>query len=528
MRNSLILTSLLIPWSVSAQNTFHRVEDTDFGQIRAFSQEMNGKFAYAARWEEFGANRYGTQVSEFDQAGNMQWAYLYRSPGAGSLALPNDIVAHSSGGYAVVGETGGGTSADSSWIWVLDDLGDTVLVQSFGSPLPGSLGTNALRVAETANGDLLVGGEIDVLDTALHQDLYIARISASTGVVWSKHIASQTVGDFARFGDFLPLSGGSFLFTAQSTSDGCILGLMDDNGDLVWANAYDTNSEDLRAMAPFSVPNGYRIPLRAAFPGVGPTFFTLDTDPNGFSQGGHSYRITTAPGSIEAVAVLSDKSFVAGGTYGNAVQDMIMLRGDPQGIGTWARRYGSAGQESGTSITVIAQKGNYVLGGAGELSSLQQLQGGIPSQPYWVQTDGDGTSGGCEDTLTVVTDSVFFASTPLSLTITDMLGWAASSLTREMEFNAVDVCPELGVQGTDLPELTLAPNPSSDRVFVSGLGSGSWQHRLFDARGRQVLQRTSQGDRLVMDVSDLPPGPYLLQSSQAHGQVTNQLVITGR
>ena len=109
-----------------------------------------------------------------------------------------------------------------------------------------------------------------------------------------------------------------------------------------------------------------------------------------------------------------------------------------------------------------------------------------------------------------------------------MLGWAASSLTREMEFNAVDVCPELGIQGTDFPELTLAPNPSSDRVIVSGLGTGNWQHRLFDPRGRQVLQRTSQGDRLVMDVSDLPPGPYLLQSSQALGQVTNRLVVTGR
>ena len=207
---------------------------------------------------------------------------------------------------------------------------------------------------------------------------------------------------------------------------------------------------------------------------------------------------------------------------------MIMLRGDAQGIGTWARRYGSAGQEVGTSVTVINQKGNYVLGGAGELSSLQQLQGGIPYQPYWVQTDGDGISGGCEDTLTVVTDTVFFASTPLSLTITDMLGWAASSLTREMEFNAVDVCPELGIQGTDFPELTLAPNPSSDRVIVSGLGTGSWQHRLFDPRGRLVLQWTSHGDRLVMDVSDLSPGLYLLQSGQAQGQVTNRLVVTGR
>ena len=36
------------------------------------------------------------------------------------------------------------------------------------------------------------------------------------------------------------------------------------------------------------------------------------------------------------------------------------------------------------------------------------------------------------------------------------------------------------------------------------------------------------GRRLVMDVSDLSPGLYLLQSWPGLGQVTNRLVVTGR
>jgi hypothetical protein len=59
----------------------------------------------------------------------------------------------------------------------------------------------------------------------------------------------------------------------------------------------------------------------------------------------------------------------------------------------------------------------------------------------------------------------------------------------------------------DGPGVRVYPNPGHDRVRFSGLGRGTWQVRVYDARGALVLGRTVN-EAQELDVGGLAPGFY--------------------
>lgn len=74
-------------------------------------------------------------------------------------------------------------------------------------------------------------------------------------------------------------------------------------------------------------------------------------------------------------------------------------------------------------------------------------------------------------------------------------------------------------------ELTIFPNPTSDRVTLSGLGQEKWDHEVIDLLGRVVLNRSSFGDRTIIDVSGLSKGRYTINSLNEKEKAITPLVI---
>ncbi|MCB0814685.1 MAG: T9SS type A sorting domain-containing protein, partial [Flavobacteriales bacterium] len=86
---------------------------------------------------------------------------------------------------------------------------------------------------------------------------------------------------------------------------------------------------------------------------------------------------------------------------------------------------------------------------------------------------------------------------------------------------ALDLRTASGVAGDVGTDVRLFPNPTDDRLQVS------WEAPVergevvvHDTAGREVLrQRVGPGDtRLMLNVQDLPAGPYLLQLNERPAQ----------
>lgn len=81
----------------------------------------------------------------------------------------------------------------------------------------------------------------------------------------------------------------------------------------------------------------------------------------------------------------------------------------------------------------------------------------------------------------------------------------------------------LAVDGIDLHDVGISPNPASDHAVVSAVGL---QHvALIDMTGRTLQTLPASGDRCRLDLSGVPAGLYLLRLVTANGSSTGKLLV---
>lgn len=80
----------------------------------------------------------------------------------------------------------------------------------------------------------------------------------------------------------------------------------------------------------------------------------------------------------------------------------------------------------------------------------------------------------------------------------------------------------------DRSPVTAAPQPASDVLRVSNVGSGLKMLRLFASTGEQVLSERCDGTRRELDVRNLPSGVYVLMTEDYLGRTFRQRVLIQR
>ena len=81
----------------------------------------------------------------------------------------------------------------------------------------------------------------------------------------------------------------------------------------------------------------------------------------------------------------------------------------------------------------------------------------------------------------------------------------------------------MAVDGIDLHDIGISPNPASDHAVVSAVGL---QHvALIDMTGRTLQTLPASGDRCRLDLSGVPAGLYLLRLVTANGSSTGKLLV---
>lgn len=76
--------------------------------------------------------------------------------------------------------------------------------------------------------------------------------------------------------------------------------------------------------------------------------------------------------------------------------------------------------------------------------------------------------------------------------------------------------------------ISLRPNPTREKVMITGLTDGVWHIRLIDLQGRILQQQSLQaevGQRLQLDVPDLAAGIYLIRAEGQAGTAIERLWI---
>lgn len=79
--------------------------------------------------------------------------------------------------------------------------------------------------------------------------------------------------------------------------------------------------------------------------------------------------------------------------------------------------------------------------------------------------------------------------------------------------------PYLGVDEQTHTGFAIYPNPASENLTVETNTPAGWNIRLYDIQARKALEQQMTGTRVVVDVSRLKPGAYLMQITDNRGHV---------
>lgn len=72
--------------------------------------------------------------------------------------------------------------------------------------------------------------------------------------------------------------------------------------------------------------------------------------------------------------------------------------------------------------------------------------------------------------------------------------------------------------------ISIYPNPTAQNVFVESKEENGFQVELFDMNGSLLLERSSLGNTIELDVSQLPSTSYLLSITSGHKTITKKII----
>lgn len=84
-------------------------------------------------------------------------------------------------------------------------------------------------------------------------------------------------------------------------------------------------------------------------------------------------------------------------------------------------------------------------------------------------------------------------------------------------------CSTLGVNGAEVAEVTVSPNPANDRCMVKA--EGLRHVTLLNVMGQQLQSVDVKGDNCTLDLNGLQAGLYLLRLDTGSGNVVRKLVV---
>ena len=128
-------------------------------------------------------------------------------------------------------------------------------------------------------------------------------------------------------------------------------------------------------------------------------------------------------------------------------------------------------------------------------------------------------------------DSAFHNGVPVACLIEDYLVWEETEIIPDVFLSGwelggsvgEDVSEPVGIASIESP-LNLYPQPAKNHVVLEGLPQGG-RLVVMDMSGKPCLSLPHTQTTVILDVSDLPVGMFVLRVSDAQGQILERLKL---
>lgn len=485
---TVIATLLLSPGSWAQEPFNTGLSGTGFNVGNTIIAVQGGGYAVAGVTNSASFSVRGSTLIRLNENGDTLWTRIYGTNGVGYAVqeLP-------AGGFLYAGERAATPQNFRRGVLIrTDENGDTLWsrtmdVEPFAlSPLTdgsyaiGGQNSCAAVVGRVdATGAVLSWKELEILDCAVAQDiqetngggtiltgvgfiggdagLVAVRLNAAGGVQWARRYstARNDYGYAVR-----QLSDGGFVFAGSS------------NGDIANLNAG--------------------------------SLFVIRTDADGDTLWTRNVTITGHTAAY-SLALTTDGGMVLHGVAEDQMWMSVLVKLNADGSIAWSRALGPEGSNVG--FEVLAQSDGRLV-----------TTGSLGTQVHVTRLPSDGNACGTQPiVLNDLADAVVVDE--VDVTVSDIpatLGAISFNVTRG--FDTDDQCATgIAERGTTLA-VACHPTPASDAVYIDMPETpGAMRLDVIDARGRTVKELKGPLTDRVIDVRDLPAGPYRLRVSSADG-----------
>ena len=480
----------------------------------------------------------------------------------------------SDGGSIVVGYTesdtgdvSGNHGGSDVMLVRLDPGGEVIWQRSYG----GSGQEEAYAVLSTADGGSIFVGCAESSDGDLTQnhggyDLWVVRTDADGDLLWQRSYGGSG-GEY--LGSIVETPDGGYLVTCHTNSDdgdvqgwhaGYHLGQpntdvwvlrLDPTGGIVWSRCLGGSRFELSKSAAVCHEGGFIIGCGTSSPDGDVVGYHYSADINDLdawlvklnSEGAivwsHAYggtgreQYTTVREAPNGDLLFSGSTNSADGdvSQNNGDHDVWVVRTSATGELLWERCYGGPEMEVAYGMVLREDGRPYVIGtvrsdpvihpGSHEAMDAWFLaldaQGNVEQEKFIGGSAND--SGfhlcGSTDQSLLLVGSSYSADGDIPNNQGDVDGWVA-----HLDVN------ETGLESLSATGLFIAPTIATDRIIVSSPAQdGPSTLHLFDMNGRRVRERATIGLTTVLDVADLPRGPYVVSMTHAGNRMTARFTL---
>jgi len=420
---------------------------------RSIQQTNDGGYIIAGFTSSWGSG--GVYLVKTDESGNVEWSKMYEGAGGSSIQQTSDD------GYIIAG-----FSSDSKiYLLKIDSIGLVDWSTTFDGPMAWyNVGSS---VQQTTDGGYIITGSSNNPEWPLNDvsDVWLIKTDSIGSLLWAKLF----VGGADEFAYCVQqTTDGGYIITGETWSysfgitQDVFLIKTDSNGDTLWTRVYGGIFDDI----------------------------------------GRSVQQTADGGYIIAGETTS---------FGGGDGDIYLIRTDSLGDTLWTRAYGGTSwDEGGYSVQETADGGFFVVGAASSFGL------GIYDF-YLIKTDSMGNSGGCNEygTNTTVGYFSFLMFPQITIDSITTVDTNVITIVNNGSTNLIDQCDTTtGINQYVLPnnQFYVYPNPTSGLITVTGLPVEPVRITVYNVLGELVYgQELNGSNALLVDLSDLPGGIYLIQ-----------------
>lgn len=550
--------------------TWERLFSRQSSDVFRWVKEVStGGYIAAGYTADSTVNDSDAYVVRLNQSGDTMWTYQYN----GQLSrrdLFYKIIETTDGGFLALGYTNSVSGNTHDILYIkLSSSGNEQWVKTWG-------GTGTERgqdLVETSNGYTICGY---TTSTANYFDALLIHVDFSGNVVWTKNIGTA---DYEDSNAILLLPDGGYLLGGQARVNAnfdMFLIRTDSAGDTLWTKNFGTAGIDnIESMV--KVSDGYVLTGGAT---------SSNGDNNGIlvkvDTSGNMLWLKIFGGDdqddFHSIDVTDDGGFILCGTvssYGQTKPNLWLLKTDQNGDSLWVQTLGGDSHDHGYCAMQTSDGGFIAAGHSGSFGYRNE-------DGYIAKTDPTGappnvlryvraykletpycTDGNSQDVKVVVRNFGFTDESNVQLTV-DLTGSVTQTLnatiaslpgqsfqiitltpqvttTGSITFNGYtnvdnDVYPNLngftktitpctGIEDIETIQLSLYPNPVSDKITIELASNSKAFISLIDSRGSIIKQHSTESNMASIDLTEIPEGIYIVKVATEEGVGFRKIVV---